>query len=90
MKVDYTWFMIGILGFLAKDHDRLDALFSKACANEARIDRDVYEAFRLGLLKHVGMEELILLPAAHAEGPHVWASIGRALAAAGFAGLGDV
>ena len=56
--------MSGIADFLAQDHDRLDALFAKARANEARIDMESYEAFRRGLLKHVGMEELILIPAA--------------------------
>lgn len=50
--------MGAIADFLAADHDRLDALF-------ARGDRDpaAYEEFRRGLLKHVGMEELVLLPA---------------------------
>ena len=56
--------MSGISEFLAKDHDRLDAFFSRARADEARIDVDAYEEFRRGLLKHVGMEELILIPAA--------------------------
>lgn len=60
----YTLAMSGISEFLAKDHDRLDALFSKARADEARIDMAAYESFRRGLLKHVGMEELILIPAA--------------------------
>jgi hypothetical protein len=56
--------MSGIMQFLAEDHDRLDALFAKALASGARIDVDGYEEFRRGLLKHVGMEELILIPAA--------------------------
>jgi len=56
--------MSGIAEFLAQDHDRLDALFVKARANGERLDLGSYEAFRRGLLKHVGMEELILLPAA--------------------------
>ncbi|MFI5346665.1 MAG: hemerythrin domain-containing protein [Elusimicrobiota bacterium] len=47
-----------IARFLADDHDRLDALLKSADA-----DRDAYEEFRRGLLKHVGMEEMILLPA---------------------------
>lgn len=53
-----------ITDFLAQDHDRLDALFTKARADPAALDLDAYEAFRRGLLKHVGMEELILIPAA--------------------------
>lgn len=56
--------MGGITEFLAQDHDRLDALFVEARAKGERIDLDSYESFRRGLLKHVGMEELILLPAA--------------------------
>jgi hypothetical protein len=47
-----------IAGFLAADHDRLDALLRKA-----DVDLASYEAFRRGLLRHVGMEEMILLPA---------------------------
>lgn len=53
-----------ITEFLAEDHDRLDALFAKAGADPAALDLEAYEAFRRGLLKHVGMEELILIPAA--------------------------
>lgn len=60
--------MSAIAEFLAKDHDRLDALFSKARADLPRIDLAAYEAFRRGLLKHVGMEELILIPAARRLG----------------------
>lgn len=56
--------MTPITEFLARDHDRLDALFSKARADEARVDLEAYEEFRRGLLRHVGMEELILIPAA--------------------------
>lgn len=48
-----------IASFLAADHDRLDALLARADADLA-----AYEAFRRGLLKHVGMEEMVLLPAA--------------------------
>lgn len=56
--------MGAIAEFLEVDHDRLDALFTKACADRATVDLDAYEEFRRGLLKHVGMEELILIPAA--------------------------
>jgi hypothetical protein len=54
--------MGAIADFLAADHDRLDELFEKARA--VPIDVDAYEAFRRGILRHVGMEELILIPAA--------------------------
>ena len=49
--------------FLAADHVRLDGLLTVARAGD-RIDADAYEQFRAGLLRHIGMEEKILLPAA--------------------------
>jgi len=52
--------------FLADDHARLDGLLQRAVANPARIDATAYAEFRAGLLKHIGMEEKILLPAAQA------------------------
>lgn len=56
--------MGAITELLERDHDRLDALFTKALAGGENVDLDAYEAFRRGLLRHVGMEELILIPAA--------------------------
>jgi hypothetical protein len=50
--------------FLADDHARLDALLRRATAAPDTIDGAAYSAFRSGLLKHIGMEEKILLPAA--------------------------
>ena len=50
--------------FLADDHARLDGLLRRAVADPAHIDRAAYAEFRAGLLKHIGMEEKILLPAA--------------------------
>jgi hypothetical protein len=50
--------------FLADDHTRLDALLRRATASPGEMDRAAYAAFRSGLLKHIGMEEKILLPAA--------------------------
>jgi len=50
--------------FLADDHARLDALLGRALAPANKIDRAAYGEFRAGLLKHIGMEERILLPAA--------------------------
>ena len=49
--------------YLAEDHRRLDALFESATADPDHIDRAAYEQFRAGLLRHIGMEEKILLPA---------------------------
>jgi len=50
--------------FLADDHVRLDGLLRKAAARPDVIDQAAYAEFRAGLLKHIGMEEKILLPEA--------------------------
>ena len=50
--------------FLADDHARLDALLERAIAPSDDIDRAAHTKFRTGLLKHISMEEKILLPAA--------------------------
>jgi len=52
--------------FLADDHLRLDGLLRRAVADARAIDGAAYAEFRRGLLKHIGMEEKILLPAARA------------------------
>ncbi|HEY7217848.1 MAG TPA: hemerythrin domain-containing protein [Candidatus Binatia bacterium] len=49
---------------LADDHRRLDALLDRALSDPENIDASAYAQFRAGLLKHIGMEEKILLPAA--------------------------
>jgi hypothetical protein len=48
---------------LASDHRRLDDLLERATSGET-IDGEAYHQFRAGLLKHIGMEEKILLPTA--------------------------
>lgn len=53
-----------IAHFLAGDHRRLEALLERAVVQPGRIDTAAYAQFRTGLLKHIGMEEKILLPAA--------------------------
>jgi hypothetical protein len=49
--------------YLAADHDRLDALLERAMSDPENIDAAAYGQFRSDLLKHIGMEEKILLPA---------------------------
>ena len=49
---------MSIVQFLSTDHSILDALLTRAPT-----DPQACESFRRGLLKHVGMEEMILLPA---------------------------
>src|SRR5574342_573740 len=50
--------------FLVEDHRRLDGLFQATVAHPGSIDDRAYAQFRAGLLRHIGMEEKILLPAA--------------------------
>jgi hypothetical protein len=50
--------------FFTDDHRRLDDLLNHATANPAAIDTAAYDEFRRGLLKHIGLEEKLLLPAA--------------------------
>jgi hypothetical protein len=50
--------------YLASDHERLDALLERAMSNPEKIDAAAYAQFRSGLLKHIGMEEKVLLSAA--------------------------
>ena len=60
--------MAGIIHrYLADDHRRLDALLDRAMADPEKIDAAAYAHFRTGLLKHIGMEEKILLPAARKQ-----------------------
>ena len=53
-----------IFQFLAEDHARLDAILTKASAGPGGVDLAAYGAFREGLLRHIALEEKILLPAA--------------------------
>jgi len=64
-----------IARFLTDDHVRLDGLLRRAFADPDNIDDASYAEFRAGLLRHIGMEEKILLPAAQS------ANGGKALAA---------
>ncbi len=53
-----------ITDFLVKDHRRLEALLQSAVAQVGSVDQGTFDQFRAGLLRHIGMEEKILLPAA--------------------------
>lgn len=57
-----------IYRFMTDDHRRLDALLKRATADSGRMDRATYAEFRAGLLKHIAMEEKILLPATQRAG----------------------
>jgi hypothetical protein len=51
--------------FLAEDHRRLESLLALAEADSGARGAGAYEEFRSGLLRHIGMEEKILIPSAH-------------------------
>jgi hypothetical protein len=48
--------------YLERDHQRLDLLLARAARDPHKLDLDAFAEFRRGLLKHIGMEEKILLP----------------------------
>ena len=52
--------------YLAEDHRRLEQLLDLATRDPCRIDASAFLEFRSGLLRHISMEEKILLPAARA------------------------
>ncbi len=53
-----------ITDFLVEDHRRLESLLQQAVAHADHVDLGAYAQFRAGLLRHIGMEEKILIPAA--------------------------
>lgn len=53
-----------ITRFLADDHRRLEQLLQTAVESADQVGQRAYDAFRAGLLRHIGMEEKMLLPAA--------------------------
>jgi len=50
--------------FFTNDHRRIEALLDKATEDANEIQVDYYHQFRVGLLKHIKMEEKVLFPAA--------------------------
>lgn len=54
----------GISSHLAEDHRRLEALLDAATAGPGAVDLATYAEFRRGLLRHIAIEEKLLLPAA--------------------------
>jgi hypothetical protein len=53
-----------VTDFLIEDHRRLEKLLQSAVTHVDQVDQGAYAQFRAGLLRHIGMEEKILLPAA--------------------------
>jgi hypothetical protein len=52
--------------FLTEDHARLDRLLERAQRADPAVDADAYAELRRGLLRHIAMEERVLLPFARA------------------------
>src|SRR5262252_2577567 len=52
--------------YLEHEHHRLDRLLARATSDPSEIAPDGFAVFRRGLLKHIGMEEKLLLPAVQA------------------------
>jgi hypothetical protein len=52
--------------YLEHDHRRLDSLLSRAARDPSEIEQGAFAEFRRGLLKHISMEEKILLPTVQA------------------------
>lgn len=50
--------------YLAADHDRLDELLTRAVADPENIEIASYAQFRAGILRHISMEEKVLMPEA--------------------------
>lgn len=55
---------VALTAFMAGDHARLDALLHAAVATPGRIDHASFDPFRTGLLRHIALEEKVLLIAA--------------------------
>ena len=49
--------------FLSDDHNRIDDLVTDAIGPANQIDSKVYDDFRGAPLRHIGMEEKVVLPA---------------------------
>jgi len=65
--------------FLTVDHVRIDELLAKADRQDGTIDVESYAAFRQALLRHIAMEEKVLLPYAKTNRGGVPLSIAAAL-----------
>jgi hypothetical protein len=63
-----------ITDYLTADHARLEALLARA-ASLATLDLEAYAEFRSGLLRHIGIEEKLLLSAVKKLPPPVALSV---------------
>lgn len=56
------WVLGAIEAFLTEDHARLDRLLARTLRADGTIDGAAYADLRRGLLRHIAMEEKVLLP----------------------------
>lgn len=52
-----------VFQLLARDHARLDALLGEAAREPGAVERAAFDSFREGLLRHIALEEKLLIPA---------------------------
>jgi hypothetical protein len=57
-----------VTGYLTADHARLERLLDRATARPDAIAPEPYAEFRRGLLRHIAIEEKLLLPEAQRAG----------------------
>lgn len=53
--------------FMSDDHARMDRLLAGAERADGSVDEEIYAELRHDLLRHIGMEEKVLLPYARAK-----------------------
>ena len=70
-----------ITDYLTHDHERLDGLLARSDHAAERLDLDAFHAFREGLLRHIAMEEKVLLPLAKQHRGGVALPVARRLSA---------
>jgi hypothetical protein len=59
--------MASVESYLEDDHRRLDGLLRVALADSSHFDVVAFERFRASLLRHIGIEERLLLPLARRQ-----------------------
>ena len=62
--------MSDLSDWLSADHRRLEGLLAQALARPGAVDATPYAAFRRGLLRHIAIEEKLLMPAAQEAARH--------------------
>jgi hypothetical protein len=53
--------------FMVEDHTRIDQRLAASEKSDGSVDHEAYERFRHDLLRHIGMEEKVLLPYARTK-----------------------